>query len=473
MKVTAHFEAIYKVILQYIKAAKKEIKVATAWFTDKELFEALCQRAKFGVKVTVILINDDINCGQKKLNFDKLEDFNGSIKFIEQHKFNKMHNKFCIIDENIVITGSYNWTNQARNNHENITVIEDDTQITQDYSAIFSKILNPNNFSDNAIHSISTEMLQRRLEMIKNLILFDEVEDIALQLQKINAAISSYKLQHIKDSLEQHKYQQALEEITTYLKNFTALIIPDEHEMYELRFELKILEIQIESITTEIADIERCIVLFNNKQYEILGDLTSEILRLKAIVLENDSKAENITSTRKQQEAESAKNQYDKYSKKYQETLKNHINMLNEDDERELKKLFRKSCNLCHPDKVPHDQKSKATEIFINLKEAYDKNDLIKVKEIYDRLSNGDFSTTKSSLLNEVELLRSTVIDMRFKLEQILINLIELKSSSLNTLFLKIGYEEKNWNIFLESKRVNLEGELEMWKKKLEIYGNE
>ncbi|TAE00475.1 MAG: hypothetical protein EAZ97_05805 [Bacteroidetes bacterium] len=33
-----------------------------------------------------------------------------------------MHNKFCVIDSDIVLTGSYNWTNQAQRNDENITV---------------------------------------------------------------------------------------------------------------------------------------------------------------------------------------------------------------------------------------------------------------------------------------------------------------------------------------------------------------
>ena len=39
-----------------------------------------------------------------------------------------MHNKFCIIDKNIVLNGSYNWTDNAeRNNLENIQVTYDDT----------------------------------------------------------------------------------------------------------------------------------------------------------------------------------------------------------------------------------------------------------------------------------------------------------------------------------------------------------
>ena len=36
-----------------------------------------------------------------------------------------MHNKYCVIDDKIVITGSFNWSFQAANyNFENIVVIE-------------------------------------------------------------------------------------------------------------------------------------------------------------------------------------------------------------------------------------------------------------------------------------------------------------------------------------------------------------
>jgi phosphatidylserine/phosphatidylglycerophosphate/cardiolipin synthase-like enzyme len=33
-----------------------------------------------------------------------------------------MHNKFCVIDGQAVITGSFNWSYKARQNHENITI---------------------------------------------------------------------------------------------------------------------------------------------------------------------------------------------------------------------------------------------------------------------------------------------------------------------------------------------------------------
>lgn len=35
-----------------------------------------------------------------------------------------MHNKFCVIDFEKVIDGSYNWTNKAQYNNETISIID-------------------------------------------------------------------------------------------------------------------------------------------------------------------------------------------------------------------------------------------------------------------------------------------------------------------------------------------------------------
>ena len=43
----------------------------------------------------------------------------------KEGKMQDMHNKYCVIDDKIVITGSFNWSFQAANyNFENIVVIE-------------------------------------------------------------------------------------------------------------------------------------------------------------------------------------------------------------------------------------------------------------------------------------------------------------------------------------------------------------
>jgi hypothetical protein len=51
-----------------------------------------------------------------------------------------MHHKFCVIDHRIVITGSYNWTNNAEKNDENIVIVEDYT-LALEYADAFLALL--------------------------------------------------------------------------------------------------------------------------------------------------------------------------------------------------------------------------------------------------------------------------------------------------------------------------------------------
>ena len=52
-----------------------------------------------------------------------------------------MHHKFAVIDEAVVITGSFNWTTQAvKNNQENILFIENETlakAYTEEYERLW------------------------------------------------------------------------------------------------------------------------------------------------------------------------------------------------------------------------------------------------------------------------------------------------------------------------------------------------
>jgi len=51
-----------------------------------------------------------------------------------------MHNKFCIIDDRIVITGSYNWSGNAEDHFENIVVVCDDFYLVKQFRHEFEDL---------------------------------------------------------------------------------------------------------------------------------------------------------------------------------------------------------------------------------------------------------------------------------------------------------------------------------------------
>lgn len=117
----SEFENIKELILEELNKAKYIIWVSVAWFTNKDLANLLYVKAKQGLNIQVILNDDKINTTLKEKLIEHFD-----VYFVPSNdKFSKlMHNKFCIIDLEKVIHGSYNWTNKAQYNNETISIID-------------------------------------------------------------------------------------------------------------------------------------------------------------------------------------------------------------------------------------------------------------------------------------------------------------------------------------------------------------
>ena len=137
----AFFDDIQEQIIYEINKAKKSILIAVAWFTDREIFNLLCTKASEKIKVELLLTNDRINTNSG-LDYEQLRSLGGFVTLIGNRKSGKsiMHNKFCVIDAKTIITGSYNWSYQAQQNQENITVIYDDHTLAEQFIDEFEAI---------------------------------------------------------------------------------------------------------------------------------------------------------------------------------------------------------------------------------------------------------------------------------------------------------------------------------------------
>ena len=111
---------IFATILAELKKAESEILIATAWFTDDELFAALLEKIAQGVHIEVIVADNQEN---EKLDFQLLVAKGALVKKIKNVGYGIMNQKFCVIDKRIALHGSYNWTvNAKKNNHESIII---------------------------------------------------------------------------------------------------------------------------------------------------------------------------------------------------------------------------------------------------------------------------------------------------------------------------------------------------------------
>ena len=98
------------------------------------IFGLLYNKAKSGVRVELLLTDDKINDKHREAH-ERLRSVGGVITSVgSKNATSTMHNKFCVIDTSTIITGSYNWSNQAQRNDENITVIYDANDLASQFS---------------------------------------------------------------------------------------------------------------------------------------------------------------------------------------------------------------------------------------------------------------------------------------------------------------------------------------------------
>jgi len=105
-------------LVTYIKSAKMSVRFMIFTYTDTRLASAMIERFNAGVKVEGVIENREAPYGVLPTLFCA----NLPVK-TDGNKYT-MHHKVIIIDDNIVITGSFNFTKSAdKANDDNILVI--------------------------------------------------------------------------------------------------------------------------------------------------------------------------------------------------------------------------------------------------------------------------------------------------------------------------------------------------------------
>lgn len=117
-------------IVSAIDGAKTELLVQAYGFTASPIIDAIARAKDRGVKVQVIL--DKSNEGEKD---------SGAVELVAHGIFPQIddsvaiaHNKVMVIDQDAVITGSFNFTDSAqKKNAENVLVIKGDAELAGAY----------------------------------------------------------------------------------------------------------------------------------------------------------------------------------------------------------------------------------------------------------------------------------------------------------------------------------------------------
>ena len=112
-------ESCRQAIINLINQTSKLLKICVFTISDDQISEAILGAHRRGVEIRILTDNDKA--------FDLGSDIN---KFFKEglvvkidNTANHMHHKFMVSDDQLLLTGSYNWTSSAaRYNQENIIV---------------------------------------------------------------------------------------------------------------------------------------------------------------------------------------------------------------------------------------------------------------------------------------------------------------------------------------------------------------
>lgn len=123
-------------IIQLLRRARKNVKICVFTISENEITKEIIAAHQRGISVKIITDNE------------KLDDRGSDIRRLANEgiivKIDKgashMHHKFCVIDKEILLTGSYNWTKSAADrNQENLLVTEDKNTV-KSYIKEFEKL---------------------------------------------------------------------------------------------------------------------------------------------------------------------------------------------------------------------------------------------------------------------------------------------------------------------------------------------
>ncbi|WP_084331177.1 phospholipase D-like domain-containing protein [Ruminiclostridium cellobioparum] len=139
------FDEIKDTVIQGIRNAQYTIWAAIAWFTDNEIYEELILRKRAGVNIRIITSDEQSN----QYLMEKLEANFEIVKVPLRGNYlsNRLHDKFCLIDFEFVMHGSYNWSKNARGNDETLATALD-RDFVRKFADEFMKLYNGTNNSN-------------------------------------------------------------------------------------------------------------------------------------------------------------------------------------------------------------------------------------------------------------------------------------------------------------------------------------
>src|SRR5208283_527354 len=138
----ARSESVADVIMSVMREASSSIDAALYRFNHPGLAQALEEAVQRGVRVRLLVDGNKYKESRTTQELLSGATIPFRLAFGRQGRGSKMHHKFVIVDQQTVLTGSYNWTPESEDeNQENLVILRDAYSVdayTQEFEALWA-----------------------------------------------------------------------------------------------------------------------------------------------------------------------------------------------------------------------------------------------------------------------------------------------------------------------------------------------
>jgi hypothetical protein len=298
------------------------------------------------------------------------------------------------------------------------------------------------------------KFLQRRLIIIKSLILLNLADELKKQIKSLKKFKTKEDISYIISLLDEGKYESVITEIDKKIITNGKSDLFEDTTIKTLNYYLKLLRKKLLKTRKRRENIERKLLDFGLLYNLEVGGIIERILYLRRELLKYELDQDPANDELKD-EYNDAFEDFEKYHAEIEEMKKK--NLLNDNELKDLKSKFRKATKLCHPDMVDESMKETAEQIFTQLKSAYENNDLKEVSRILELLETQDILLPKSENISDKDKLVAEIKKNLFEIKQEEDNITRLLQSETY----KLIKNTKDINEYIKNTKKQMQIELE------------
>jgi len=465
MKTQAHFSKIREIIIAQLENAEKDVLVAVAWLTDRALFDSLVSCQRRGVAVMLAVLDDCIN-RQSSIAWERLTALGGQLHWLPEGtaRAGSLHHKFCLIDNDTVINGSFNWTYRASSADENIIVIQGDAACAEQFHQAFLHLLDKHGHDTVPVEIDRTKLLSR-LTVIAKLLELEDYDELPAQASKLNHARSISEIADLILCLNQSDWASARNQVNALLARGIAVTVYVDPMIEQYRWQVRLLGIQVLAMEAELADMHRQIHLFDYEQEQAIGELIRLYLDAKRRYLHQLHQKTGGDEARR--EADAADDTFRQYEEARAERADEPVPVkLDSHQQAEIKNLYRKLAMQCHPDRVQEEDKERAKVLFQQMQAAYQNNDLTGLQEVQRKIEQGLGPADDVAIPDQANHLRRRLTE----LQKTLANLTQQLTAVSQSATWQTLTTQADWSAWFAQQAGHLKTEIERYQHTLDEF---